>query len=77
VPRLALAKDFLAAYAQLDKPVRKAVEAAIGKFAQHTHAGLHLEKLENASDPRIRTVRIDRSWRGWCSLRTPGTSTAW
>ncbi|XRQ13780.1 UvrD-helicase domain-containing protein, partial [Actinomadura welshii] len=29
-----------------------------------THAGLHLEKLNNAKDPRIRTIRIDQFWRG-------------
>lgn len=51
-------------YAKLEPKVRKGVDAAIGKFAEHTHAGLHLEKLNNAKDPRIRTIRIDQFWRG-------------
>jgi hypothetical protein len=51
-------------YAKLEPKVRKGVDAAIAKFAEHTHAGLHLEKLHNAKDPRIRTIRIDKFWRG-------------
>jgi hypothetical protein len=64
VPRLGIAKDFLADYATLQKPVRKAVDGAIEKFAAHTYAGLHLEKLANAKDPRIRTIRITQFYRG-------------
>ncbi len=62
--RLGIAKDFLADYAKLQKPVQKAVDATIEKFSQHTHAGLHLEKLANAKDPRIRTVRVTDFYRG-------------
>nr|WP_243716662.1 UvrD-helicase domain-containing protein [Actinomadura darangshiensis] len=51
-------------YAKLEPKVRKGVEAAIAKFAEHTHAGLHLEKISSAKDPRIRTIRIDQFWRG-------------
>ncbi len=64
MPRLVLAKDFLADYAKLQPPVRKAVDEAIGKFAEHTHAGLHLEKLAHAKDLRIRTIRITQFYRG-------------
>ena len=62
--RLAIGVDFLAEYARLQKPVQSAVEAAIGKFAEHTHAGLHLEKIADSKDDRIRTIRIDSFWRG-------------
>jgi superfamily I DNA/RNA helicase len=62
--QLAIAKEFLAEYAGLEKPVQRAVREAIAKFADHTHAGLHLEKLRSAKDSRIRTIRIDRFWRG-------------
>ncbi|MET9336632.1 3'-5' exonuclease [Nonomuraea sp. NPDC003804] len=62
--QLAIAKDFLTEYAKLEKPVQRAVQEAIGKFTQHAHAGQHLEKVNNARDPRIRTIRIDRFWRG-------------
>lgn len=64
MPRLGIAKEFLTDYAGLQKPVRRAVDAAIEKFTQHTHAGLHLEKLTNPKDPRIRTIRINQFWRG-------------
>ncbi len=62
-------------YAKLEPKVRKGVDAAIGKFAEHTHAGLHLEKLNNAKDPRIRTIRIDQFWRGVVLAPETGTST--
>jgi superfamily I DNA/RNA helicase len=64
VARLAIAKDFLAQYARLEKNVQSAVEAAMGKFAEHTYAGVHLEKLQHARDARVRTIRIDAFWRG-------------
>jgi hypothetical protein len=30
---------------------------AIDKFAEATHAGLHLEKIQKSKDDRIRTIR--------------------
>ena len=36
----------------------------MSKFAEHTHAGVHLEKLQHSKDDRIRTIRIDSFWRG-------------
>jgi hypothetical protein len=62
--RLAIGVDFLAEYARLERPVQSAVEAAISKFAEHTYAGLHLEKIQHSKDDRIRTIRIDGYWRG-------------
>ena len=62
--RLAIARDFLADYSQLEKSVQKAVNAAIGKFRGQTHAGTHLEKIRDSLDDRIRTIRIDGYWRG-------------
>ncbi|MBS2964250.1 AAA family ATPase [Actinocrinis puniceicyclus] len=64
MPRLMLASEFLPAYAKLDPPVRARVQSVFGKFAEHTFAGLHLEKLQNARDERVRTIRIDKFWRG-------------
>ena len=61
---LAIDREFLRRYAGLPRPVQRAVDAAIGKFAAHTHAGLHLEKLTGARDPHIRTIRITDFWRG-------------
>jgi hypothetical protein len=64
VARLAISKGFLAEYAKLEKSVQSSVESAMAKFAEHTHAGLHLEKLQHSRDDRIRTIRVDSSWRG-------------
>jgi hypothetical protein len=64
LPRLAIDKDFLDDYSKLEKSVRTAVKEAIDKFAEHTYAGLHLEKLQKSVDDRIRTIRIDQFWRG-------------
>jgi hypothetical protein len=64
VARLAIDKDFLDDYSKLEKAVQAAVKAAIDKFAAHTHAGLHLEKISHCKDDRIRTIRIDQFWRG-------------
>ena len=64
MPRLAIDKDFLDDYSKLEKSVRAAVKEAIDKFAEHTYAGLHLEKLQRSADDRIRTIRIDQFWRG-------------
>jgi hypothetical protein len=64
VARLAISKGFLAEYAKLEKSVQSAVESAMAKFADHTHAGIHLEKLQHSRDDRIRTIRVDSFWRG-------------
>ncbi|GLZ08728.1 DNA helicase [Actinomadura sp. NBRC 104412] len=61
---MALARSFMPEYARLEPRLRRSVEAAVAKFAEHTHAGLHLEKINGAKDDRIRTIRIDQSWRG-------------
>ncbi|BCB82962.1 UvrD-helicase domain-containing protein [Phytohabitans suffuscus] len=61
---LAIGLGFLPAYARLQRRVQRAVDAAIGKFAEHTHAGLHLERLAGARDPHIRTIRVDQFYRG-------------
>lgn len=57
VARLAIDRDFLDDYAKLPKTVQAGVKSAIDKFAEHVHAGLHLEKLSAAKDDRIRTIR--------------------
>jgi 5-methylcytosine-specific restriction enzyme subunit McrC len=59
--RLAIDKDFLDDYSRLPKPIQSSVKTAIDKFAEHVHAGLHLEKITRCKDDRIRTIRIDQS----------------
>ncbi|WP_210586807.1 UvrD-helicase domain-containing protein [Streptomyces sp. GESEQ-35] len=61
---LGIHKDFLMEFAKLEKPVQRRVHEVFDKFQAHRHAGLHLEKLEKARDPRIRTIRINQFMRG-------------
>ncbi|GGZ23721.1 hypothetical protein [Streptomyces avidinii] len=61
---LGIHKDFLLEFAKLEKPVQKRVHEVFDKFREHRHAGLHLEKLENPRDSRIRTIRISKFMRG-------------
>jgi hypothetical protein len=62
--RLFLDASFDRAYARLEPPVRRAVDAAIGKFDAHTYAGQHLEKVRGCGDDRMRTIRITIFMRG-------------
>ncbi|AWK12298.1 UvrD-helicase domain-containing protein [Streptomyces spongiicola] len=70
MPRLALSDDFVADLISLQRPVQKDVSDAIQMFRSmtvpqlHASKGMHLEKLERARDPRIRTIRITRFYRG-------------
>ena len=64
VVRLAIAKDFLAEYAKLDKGAQSAVDAAVAKFAKQAGDGPYLETPRHSRDNRIRTIRIDSIWRG-------------
>lgn len=64
MPTLAVGVDFLSEFGRLQKPIQKLTRDALGKFAEHTHAGSHLEKISGSKDPRVRTIRIDQGWRG-------------
>jgi superfamily I DNA/RNA helicase len=63
VVRLAIAKDFLAEYAKLDKNAQIAVDEAVAKFAKQG-TGPYLETPRRSRDNRIRTIQIDSIWRG-------------
>ena len=62
--RLAIAKDFLADYAKLDKDARRAVDAVVTEFAARPHAWRYLEKPRQSLDDRIRFFRVNSLWRG-------------
>lgn len=70
MPQLAFANTFWEEFDQLDKKVRAGVRKAMRKFQQmpvadlYADKGLHLESVEQARDPRMRTIRIDNFWRG-------------
>ncbi|GAA4916590.1 UvrD-helicase domain-containing protein [Streptomonospora salina] len=64
MPTLAIDRDFLREFADLEKPVQDRVEEVFAKFDRATHTGLHLEKVTHARDRRFRTIRIGKSHRG-------------
>jgi hypothetical protein len=43
--------------------VQSSVKTAIDRFAEHVHAGLHLENLNYCKDDRIRAIRVAASHR--------------
>jgi hypothetical protein len=61
---LAIDKGFLKDLGKLEKPVYNRVTEVFDEFDAAAHAGLHLEKIANARNPRFRSIRIDQSWRG-------------
>ncbi|QNE73793.1 AAA family ATPase [Streptomyces finlayi] len=70
MPRLAFTHTFWDGFDSLEKPIRAGVRKAMVKFQALTVAelnadkGLHLESVEKARDPRMRTIRITDFWRG-------------
>jgi len=64
MPQLGIGVEFLSELTKLEPPVRRRTIEAVGKFSEHTHAGAHLEKLNGVRDERVRTIRIDKFWRG-------------
>lgn len=70
MPQLAFATTFWESYDQLEKQVRAGVRKAMSKFQQlsiadlYADKGLHLESVDKARDPRMRTIRISDFWRG-------------
>jgi protein tyrosine phosphatase (PTP) superfamily phosphohydrolase (DUF442 family) len=64
VARLALSIDVLRDMISLPKNIANKVADAYTKITDQTHAGMHLEKLAQAADARVRTIRIDLTYRG-------------
>jgi len=72
MPKLAIDKGFLSDLVKLEKPVAKRVTEVFDEFDTATHTGLHWEKINNARNPRFRSIRIDQSWRGIVLAPTAG-----
>ncbi|MER7449348.1 UvrD-helicase domain-containing protein [Nocardia beijingensis] len=51
-------------YGKLDRPLQVKISEVFGRFADATHTGIHLEKINSARHPRYRSIRIDNFWRG-------------
>lgn len=64
MPTLVFAKQFLDDFATLEPPVRQKVRELPEKFEYAATSGVHLEKLNAQQDDRVRTVRVDKFWRG-------------
>ncbi|SCE87572.1 UvrD/REP helicase N-terminal domain-containing protein [Micromonospora matsumotoense] len=81
MPQLAFANSFWHSFDVLEKPVRAGVRKAMEKFQQltiaelHADKGLHLESVNNARDPRMRTIRINDFWRGVVLAPDDGSDT--
>ena len=61
---LAIDRGFLSDLVKLEKRVAKRVTEVFDEFNNATHTGLHLEPINNARNPRYRSIRIDQFWRG-------------
>lgn len=62
--QVALSKDFLEAYSRLPKVQQKKVRDFTEKFRRDpTQPGINLEKVQEARDDKVRSVRIDQAYR--------------
>jgi hypothetical protein len=63
--KVALSVDFLLAFSQIPRKMQGKVREFIEKFkANPTSSGINYEKILNAKDPNLRSVRIDQTYRG-------------
>ena len=70
---VAISSDFLSSFAALPKKVQGKVTEFINKFRNDpTSNGINYEKLQNNSDSKICSVRIDDTYRG-IVVRQPET----
>lgn len=62
---VAISADFLTAFAAIPRQKQGKVIDFMTKFRQNpTSAGINYEKINDASDPNMRSVRIDEAYRG-------------
>lgn len=64
MPTVAIASEFLDAFARIPRAQQKKVREFTEKFkADPKSAAINYEKIHNVKDPRVRTVRIDKKYR--------------
>ena len=62
--KMAMSADFLTAFAKLPSQQQRAVRAMISRFERDSRAsGLNYERIANAKDPNMRSLRIDGGYR--------------
>lgn len=63
--KVALSVDFLSAFSEIPRKMQGKVRDFIEKFkANPTASGINYEKINNAKDSNLRSVRIDQTYRG-------------
>lgn len=63
--KLALGADFLTAFSRIPQKQQKKVREFLDKFTENPDAATHnYEKIQNARDENLRSVRIDQNYRG-------------
>lgn len=71
--KVAVSDQFLEAFSQVPKNKQKKVRRFMTKFRQDpTLPGINYEKIEGTKDPKLRSVRIDQSYRGIVMKPTEG-----
>jgi hypothetical protein len=64
-PKIAMSDDFLRAFSAIPRDSQQAVLTFVAKFRQNPLArGINYEKINNAADSNMRSVRINDSLRG-------------
>ena len=64
-PKVALSQDFLMQLAKLPVNVHsKVMKWAIQFQADPTSSGINYENINGARDPNLKSVRMDKDWRG-------------
>ena len=63
-PKMAMSADFLAAFAKLPSQQQRAVRGMIARFEHDSRgSGMNYERISNANDGNMRSLRIDGSYR--------------
>jgi len=63
--KLAIGENFLDAFSRIPRTQQRKVNEFLSKFRRDpTASGINFEKIEQAADPGIRSVRIDKAYRG-------------
>jgi len=63
--KVAISDDFLRAFAAIPRDRQQAVIRFLSQFRQNpTSPGINYEKIQQATDPNMRSVRIDQNYRG-------------
>lgn len=63
--KVAMSDDFFRSFADIPRDRQQAVIKFVSQFRQNpTSPGINYEKIREAADPALRSVRIDQSYRG-------------